>query len=116
MDDMSTVYEWAKTNSFDDEQIYYTTILALNILDGSSQMDYDNNNLFMAVYDGISDQYNTPFNKKVHKIIALSRGDDPLNPKDEYKEAIHNLNIAMVKNIENSTMDTFKELVWNQLQ
>lgn len=113
---MSTVYEWAKTNEFDDEQVHYATLLALKILDGSCKMDYDNYNLFIAVYDGISDQYNTPFDKKVHKIIALSRGDDPINPKEEYKEVIYNLRVAMMKNMEKPLMKAFKQLVWSKLE
>ena len=68
MDDMSTAYEWAKTHRFDEEQHHYCTLLALKILDGSCKMDYDNYNLFMSVYDGISDQNQTPFDKKVHKL------------------------------------------------
>ena len=42
MDDQATVYEWAKTYNFSEEQIQYATILALKILDDECQMDYDN--------------------------------------------------------------------------
>ena len=115
MDDISTVYEWAKTYSFDDVEVYYCTLLALKILDGHCKMDYDNYNLFMGVYDGILDKPNTPFNKKVHQIIQLSRVDDPLVPKDEYKQSIQSLRVAMMKDMDKASMKAFKQKVWNLL-
>lgn len=113
MDDMSTVYEWAKTYLFDDVELQYATILALKILDGQCKMDYDNYNLFMSVYDGICDNNQVNFDTKVNQIIALSRGDDPIIPKKEYKEVIHNLRIAMMKDMDKPSMKAFKQLVWN---
>ncbi len=115
MDDQSTVYEWAKTYDFDEEQLQYATILALKILDGQCKMDYDNYNLFMSVYDGICDKVATPFDKKVHKIIELARTNDPIIPKDEYKEAIHALRVAMMKDMDKPTMKAFKQLVWGEM-
>lgn len=115
MDDMSTAYEWAKTNRFDEEQILYCTILALKILDAQCKMDYDNYNLFMSVYDGINDQNPTPFDKKVHKIIEASRTNDPIVPKEEYKEIIHNLRTVMMENMDKSSMKAFKKFVWDNL-
>jgi hypothetical protein len=112
MDDLSTVYEWAKTYDFDEVELQYCTILALKILDGQCKMDYDNYNLFMSVYDGVCDKSNTPFNKKVHQIIALARTDDPIVPKKEYKDAIHELRIAMMKDMHKPHMKAFKQLVW----
>ncbi len=116
MDDLSTVYEWAKTNKFDDVQVQYATILALKILDDSCKMDYDNYNLFMSVYDGINDQVPTPFNKKVHEIIELCRCDDPIIPKKEYKEIIHNLRVVMMKDMDKPTMKAYKQSVWDKLE
>ena len=113
MDDLSTVYEWAKTYDFDEVDLHYCTILALKILDGQCKMDYDNYNLFMSVYDGIADKTNSPFQRKVHQIIELSRTDNPIKPKQEYQEAIHNLRIAMMKNMDKDSMKAFKQLVWN---
>ncbi len=113
MDDMSTVYEWAKTNTFDEVDLHYCTILALKILDGHCKMDYDNYNLFMSVYDGINDKIPSPFDKKVHQIIEQSRSDDPIIPKNDYKEAIHALRVAMMKNMEKSVMKDFKQMVWD---
>lgn len=113
MDDMSTVYEWAKTHTFDEVEVHYCTLLALKILDGKCKMDYDNYNLFMSVYDGINDQVPTPFNKKVHRIIEESRSDDPIIPKDEYKGAIQALRVAMMENMEKSLMKDFKQKVWD---
>jgi len=115
MDDQSTVYEWAKTYDFDDVELQYATILALKILDGQCKMDYDNYNLFMSVYDGICDKTATPFDKKVHQIIALARSNDPIIPKDEYKEAIHSLRVAMMKDMDKPTMKAFKQLVWGNM-
>lgn len=115
MDDMSTAYEWAKTHNFDEEQHQYCTILALKILDGSCKMDYDNYNLFMSVYDGINDQNPSPFDKKVHQVIELSRTDDPIIPKEEYKEIIHTLRKTMMKNMEKPVMKAFKKFVWDNL-
>ncbi len=115
MDDLSIVYEWAKTNEFSEVEIHYATILALKILDKQCKMDYDNYNLFMSVYDGISDQAHTPFNKKVHKIIELCRTDDPIIPKKGYEEAIHSIRVAMMKDMDKSSMKIFKQLVWNNL-
>ena len=112
---MSTAYEWAKTHKFDEEQIYYCTLLALKILDGTCKMDYDSYNLFMSVYDGINDQVQTPFKKKVHQVIELSRTDDPIIPKDEYKEAIHLLRVAMMENMDKSAMKAFKKFVWDTM-
>ena len=113
MDDMSCVYEWAKTHSFDDLQLQYATILALKILDDECEMDYDNYNLFMSVYDGICDNNQAQFNGKVHQLIAKSLGDDPIVPKIEYKDTIHKLQVIMTKNIDKSYMDSFKQLVWD---
>ena len=113
MDDLSTVYEWARTHEFDEVDLHYCTLLALKILDGECKMDYDNYNLFMSVYDGIVDQEPTPLNKKVHQIIAMSRTDNPIKPKKEYEEIIHSLRVAMMKNMDKPSMKAFKQLVWD---
>lgn len=115
MDDLAHAYEWAKTYRFDEEQLQYITILALKILDRQCKMDEHNYHLFMAVYDGITDQIPTPLDKKVHHIIDLSRTDDPLLPKKEYTEVIHELRVIMMKNMDKPTMKNFKQFVWNQL-
>ena len=112
---MSTAYEWAKTHKFNEEQVQYCTLLALKILDDQCKMDYDNYNLFMSVYDGINDQYSSPFNKKVHEIIELSRTDDPIIPKAEYKETIGILRVAMMENMDKTAMKAFKKFVWDSL-
>lgn len=115
MDDQSIVYEWAKTYSFSEEEIFYATLLALKILDDQCKMDYDNYNLFMSVYDGISDQVATPFNKKVHQIIELARADDPIIPKEEYKETMGVLRKTMMKQMDKSAMKAYKQKVWGEL-
>jgi len=115
MDDMSTAYEWAKTHKFNEEQLQYCTLLALKILDDQCKMDYDNYNLFMSVYDGINDQIQTPFDNKVHQIIELSRTDDPIIPKAEYKEVIGILRVTMMKSMQKPLMKAFKKLVWDNL-
>ena len=115
MDDLSLAYEWAKTHPFDEEQLHYMTILALKILDGSCKMDYHNYNLFMSVYDGIVDKFPTPLNLKVHQIIELSRSDDPLVPKKEYQEVVHQLRVAIMKNMDKPTMKAFKKFIQKQL-
>jgi len=113
MDDLSTVYEWARTREFDEVDLHYCTLLALKILDDECKMDYDNYNLFMSVYDGIVDKNPTPLDKKVHQIIVMSRTDNPIKPKKEYEEVIHNLRVAMMKNMDKSSMKAFKQLVWD---
>ena len=115
MDDMSTAYEWAKTHKFNEEQLHYCTLLALKILDDQCKMDYDNYNLFMSVYDGINDQFSTPFDKKVHKLIELSRTADPIIPNSEYKEAIGTLRTTMMAKMDKSSMKAFKKFVWDNL-
>ena len=77
MNDLSRVYEWAKTYDFNKVELEYATILALKILDRQCQMDDDNYNLFIHVYDGICDKENTPFNKEVHQTIQKARKNDP---------------------------------------
>ena len=116
MDDMSSVYEWAKTYTFSETQLQYATILALKILDNECKMDYDNYNLFMSVYDGICDNAQVDFDEKVHQIIALSRKDDPIVPKKEYKEVIHNIRVVMMKNMHKPYMKAFKQLVWDNVE
>lgn len=113
MDDLSTVYEWAKTYEFDEVDLHYLTLLALKILDGTCKMDYDNYNLFMSVYDGVCDKLNTPFDKKVHQIIAMSRTDDPIKPKKEFADAITQLRRAMMVDMDRDAMKAFKQLVWD---
>ena len=113
MDDQSTAYEWAKTYNFSDEQVQYATILALKILDDECQMDYDNYNLFMSVYDGINDKHDTPFNLSVHSLINLARADDPILASNVYREAIHNIRIIMMKDMKKPIMKAYKNLVWN---
>jgi len=113
MDDMSTVYEWAKTYSFDETELQYATILTLQILDNVSNLDYDNCNLFISLYEGICDNAQIEFNGKINQLIALSIGDDPITPKKEYKEAIHSLRVAIAKNIDDEYMNSFKQLVWD---
>jgi len=115
MDDLSEGYEWAKTYKFNEVELHYATILALKILDKQCKMDYDNYNLFMSVYDGICDQFNTPLNKKIHTIIEEAREDDPLIPTIKYKDTIHNLRVALMKDMDKSSMKAFKQLVWNSL-
>jgi hypothetical protein len=115
MDDLSIAYEWAKTYDFTEQELQYATILALKILDGQCKMDYDNYNLFMSVYDGISDKNPSPFDKKVHQIIELARSDDPIIPKQEYQEAIHTLRITMMENMQKPLMKAYKQRVWNAL-
>lgn len=113
---MSSVYEWAKTYTFSETELQYATILALKILDNECKMDYDNYNLFMSVYDGICDNTQANFDAKVHQIIALSRKDDPIVPKKEYKEVIHNIRVVMMKNMHKPYMKAFKQLVWNNVE
>jgi hypothetical protein len=113
MDDLSTVYEWAKTFEFDEVELHYCTLLALKILDDKCNMDYDNYNLFMSVYDGICDKNPTPFDKKVHKIIGMSRSNDPIVPDPSYKEAIGKLRVVMMENMDKPSMKAFKQLVWD---
>ena len=113
MDDQSTVYEWAKTYKFSEEEIQYATILALKILDDECKMDYDNYNLFMSVYDAINDKPNTPFNLSVHSIINLARVNDPLKPSSVYADAIHELRIAMMEDMKKPIMKAYKNLVWD---
>jgi len=113
MDDQSTVYEWAKTHNFSEEEIQYATILALKILDDECKMDYDNYNLFMSVYDGINDKPNTPFNLSVHRIIDLARAKDPIKADPVYKEMIGELRLAMMKDMKKPIMKAFKNLVWD---
>ena len=113
MDDMSSVYEWAKTSSFDEMQIHCATFIALEILDASSNMDYDDYNLFISMYEGLCDNGQITLDGKIHKIIALSLGDDPIIPKTEYKEVIHSLRLAMLKNIDLDEVELFKKLVWD---
>ena len=113
MDDQSTVYEWAKTHKFSEEQIQYATILALKILDDECKMDYDNYNLFMSVYDGISDQVNTPLNMSVHSIIALARAKDPIKADPIYKDMISELRVTMMKDMQKPIMKAYKNLVWD---
>jgi hypothetical protein len=115
MDDLSTAYEWAKTYQFDDVELQYITILALKILDNHCKMDYDNYNLFISVYDGIADKANSPFDKKVHKIIELARVDDPIIPSQEYKDAIHQLRVAMMRDMQKPIMKRLKQLVWSRV-
>ncbi|HHH20251.1 MAG TPA: hypothetical protein ENK86_07070 [Campylobacterales bacterium] len=115
MDDLAHAYEWGKSYAFDEEQLQYITILALKILDGQCKMDEHNYHLFMSIYDGITDQMPTPLNKKVHRIIYLSRTDDHLKPKKEYTEVIHELRVIMMKNMDKPTMKNFKQFVWNKL-
>jgi hypothetical protein len=115
MDDLSLAYEWAKTYPFDEEQLHYMTILTLKILDGQCKMDYHNYNLFMSVYDGIVDKFSNPLNSTVHQIIELSRSDDLIAPKATHKEAIHELRVAMMKNMDKPTMKAFKKFVRDHL-
>jgi hypothetical protein len=115
MDDLSIGYEWAKTYQFDESELLYATILALKILDGQCKMDYDNYNLFMSVYDGICDNTFAKFDTKMHQIIELSRSDDPIIPKSEYKEVIHNLRVQMMKNMDKPSMKAYKQLIWNNV-
>lgn len=115
MDDMSIVYEWAKTHDFDELDLFYCTLLALKILDKKCKMDYDNFNLFMSVYDGITDKSPAVFTQKVHKIIELARTDDPIIPKEEYKDAISQLRRAMMTNMKKEEMKAFKQKVWDIL-
>jgi hypothetical protein len=112
MDDQSLAYEWAKTYDFTDEEIQYATILALKILDDECQMDYDNYNLFMSVYDGINDKQNTPFNLTVHKIIDLARAKDPIKADPIYKETIGQLRQKMMHDMQKPIMKAYKNLVW----
>ena len=116
MDDTSIAYEWAKGYDFDEEELYYMTLLALKILDGHCKMDYDNYNLFMSVYDGIADKHTTPFTLKVHEIIEKARANDPLVPTAEYKEVISSLRKAMMENMSKDSMKAFKKLVWSHLE
>ncbi len=113
MDDLSAAYEWAKTYQFDEIELHYCTLLALQIFDGECNMDYDNYTLFISVYDGIAERNHTPFDKKIHQIIELSRTDDPLKPKKEYVEVIHNLRVAMMENMDTLSMTKFNQLVWD---
>lgn len=114
MDDLSIAYEWAKGYDFSQEELWYATLLALKILDNHCKMDYDNYNLFMSVYDGISDKSPKVFNQKVHQLIEEARADDPLVPKSEYKEAIGALRKAMMQQMDKATMKHYKALVFGE--
>lgn len=115
MDDLASIYEWAKIYDFDEIELQYMTILALKILDNQCKMDYDNYNLFMSVYDGIDDKSPSPFDKKVHQIIALARTSDPIIPRDDCKDAISALRVSMMKDMQKPLMKAFKQLVWGNI-
>lgn len=115
MDDLSSGYEWAKTHAFDEEELQYATIIALKILDGEACVDYDSQNILMSVYDGLVDKHSKPLNKKVHEIIELSRTQDPIIPKDEYKEIIHNIKTAMLENVDEDEVAAFEQFIWENI-
>ncbi len=115
MDDQSIAYEWARTHKHDEEDYPFFTILALNILDGVSKYDYDTTNTLMAVYDGINDKTPKVLDKKVHEIIEMSRSKDPLFPKEEFKEIISNLRIALSKDLNKNSYRQFEQYIWNNI-
>lgn len=115
MDDLSSGYEWAKTYGFDEEELQYCTIIALNILDGEACMDYDSQNILMSVYDGIAERIPSPLNKKVHQIIEMSRTQDPIIPKEELKDIIHNIRVSMLENIDEDSLQAFEQFIWEKI-
>ena len=115
MDDLSIGYEWAKTHSFDEVELHFCTIMALNILDGVSNNDYDSKNILMSVYDGISDKNPSPFDKKIHQIIDLARSKDPIIPKTEYEDVITNLRVSLTKDLDNNSYERFEQFIWENI-
>lgn len=115
MDDLSIGYEWSKTHNHSEEDLHYITIMALKILDNDSQNDFDSKNILMAVYDGVAERIPTPFDKKVHEIIELSRTKDPIEPKEEFRDIIKNLRVALTKDIDPDAYDEFELYIWNNI-
>lgn len=115
MDDLSSGYEWAKTYSFDEQELQYCTLIALNILDGEACMDYDSQNILMSVYDGIAERINTPLDKKVHEIIEMSRTTDPIIPKEELRDIIHNIRVSMIQNVDEDSLFAFEQFIWENI-
>lgn len=115
MDDLAHVYQWGQSYPFNAEQLHYMTIVALKILDKQCEMEEQDDRLFMAIYDGIADRVPSPLNEKVHRIIFLSRTENPIRPKKEYIEVIHELCLIMMKRMDRVTMENFQRFVKNQL-
>ena len=102
---------WALGFKFSEQEYEYATILTLKILDKKCKMNGDDQALFMAVYDGMVLQENSPLHHEIHATIARSREENPLEPSPEYKESIHGLCKEAVAKMEKPKMKAYKAFV-----
>ena len=107
---------WALGFKFSEQEYDYATILTLKILDKKCKMNEEDQALFMAVYDGMCLQENSPLNKEVHQTIAKAREDNPLEPSDTYKDVIHQLCKEAVSTMDKPKMKAYKAFVRTYLE
>lgn len=107
---------WALGFKFSEQEYEYATILTLKILDKKCKMSNDDQALFMAVYDGMILQEDSPLKEAVHQTIAKAREDNPLEPSEAYKESIHRLCKEAVSTMEKPKMKAYKAFVRSFLE
>lgn len=111
MADLRDAMVWALGFKFSEQEYEYATVLTLKILDKKCKMNDEDQALFMAVYDGMGLQENSPFTSELHQVIAAAREKNPLVPSDEYKTAIHEKCKDAVATMEKPKMKAYKAFV-----
>ena len=102
---------WALGFKFSEQEYAYATILTLKILDKKCKMNEEDQALFMAVYDGMLLQENSPLNKEIHQTIAKAREENPLVPSEAYQDVIHQLCKDAVGKMDKPKMKAYKAFV-----
>lgn len=111
MTELRDALMWALGFKFSEQEYEYATILALKILDKKCKMNEEDQAVFMAVYDGMVLQENSPQSSERHQTIAKAREADPLAPSEAYKETIHALCKEAVSTMEKPKMKAYKAFV-----
>jgi hypothetical protein len=109
--DLRNTLIWALGFKFSAQEYDYATILALKILNKKCKMNEEEQTLFMAVYDGMGLQENSPLVTNMHQTIAKAREANPLEPAPEYEAAIHQLYSDAAATMEKPKMKAYKAFV-----
>lgn len=112
---LDSVFAWAQHYDFTQEELKYATILQLKILDEKCKMISEDQEIFSAVYKGISSKKTSPFYQPIHLLIKKASGNR-LSAIDGYKDLIHTQRVAYEDQMKRPIMKRYKTMVRASLE
>lgn len=110
MSKKSAAFNWARNYDFTEEELHYSTILQLKILDAKCQMNDEDQEIFAQVYFGIANKSPSVFIQEIHTLIS-DAFDGVLRAKADFKEKIHMQRVLLEDAMHRPTMKAYKAMV-----